>query len=208
MCGWNNRITTGEQWIRKSANDQSFPVGPNVDGKNNPNGHYLIVNPRTIGTFFSVASIRSNTAVLNQFKRAYQSCQMTFHYFIKSVTEPFFNIMIKSGISSYNIIWRLRGDQGSQWKTAIVSIYEQRRPFNIKIEGFSQGQAGLIAIDDIGFQNCAPPAGTKTGVCHPNQKRCQTNNVCIDPYVFCDGIDDCGDAFDEMAVNCNKIIVP
>jgi hypothetical protein len=133
---------------------------------------------------------------------------MTFHYFIKSMANSYFNVRIRSGISSYNTIWRLRGDQGSQWKTAIVSIYEQREPFIIEIEGYAPGQAGIIAIDDIGFQNCAPPVGTKTGVCQPNQKRCQTNNVCINPYVFCDGVDDCGDAFDEMAVNCNKIMVP
>ena len=77
----------------------------------------------------------------------------------------------------------------------------------VEMLAYYPGQASVIAIDDISFQNCAPPLPSQTG-CQQNQFRCQLNNVCIPQYLLCDGMDDCGDAFDESAANCQKIVVP
>ena len=42
MCGWSNRVTTGQQWIRKAAYNHTFPFGPISDGKGNMDRALLI----------------------------------------------------------------------------------------------------------------------------------------------------------------------
>lgn len=69
------------------------------------------------------------------------------------------NIRAPSG-SSFKTVWRMLGNQGSQWNIANVSIGDQGGEFVIEIIGYYPGN-GILAIDDISFKKCAPPVPTK-----------------------------------------------
>ena len=71
--------------------------------------------------------------------------------------------------------------------------------------GAYPGQASTLAIDNIKLTNCGRPAPT-TGNCPFNQIKCK-NNVCMNAYGLCDGINDCGDNSDESHVYCQILLV-
>lgn len=72
------------------------------------------------------------------------------------------------------------------------------------ISGADSGSSSTLAIDDIHFQsNCYRPAST-ANTCPQNQIKCP-KNFCIDRYTLCDSVNDCGDQWDESAVNCRRM---
>ncbi|KAG5887844.1 hypothetical protein JTB14_005610 [Gonioctena quinquepunctata] len=42
----------------------------------------------------------------------------------------------------------------------------------------------------------------KNTTCPPNHLKCETTNICVEPYWLCDGDNDCGDNSDENALHC------
>ena len=66
------------------------------------------------------------------------------------------------------------------------------------------GQATL-AIDNIQFQSCGRPIPT-TNNCPLNQIKCK-NNVCMNRFGLCDGLNDCGDNSDELLDKCASLQV-
>jgi hypothetical protein len=144
----------------------------------------------------------------NQLKRAYQTCLMKFDYWMNA-TNGSLNVIIRYGSSSLDYVYRLRGNQGNKWNKASVSIYSQRAPFTVELVASyplqNSGQSDVIAIDDISYENCGLPA--IPAQCDNGKIKCQSNNRCIDPNVLCDGLDDCGDAWDESQAQCQKLNV-
>ncbi|XP_055342132.1 low-density lipoprotein receptor-related protein 2-like [Paramacrobiotus metropolitanus] len=60
------------------------------------------------------------------------------------------------------------------------------------------------ATSDESIINC--PAANRT--CPRNTLKCNTTNICIDPYWLCDGDNDCGDNSDENPMFCQKTTCP
>lgn len=202
-CGWFNRYSIGEHWVRKAANNRSAPVGPTTDGQGKSTGHYLIV---ATGISSIRAELVSNTSAVRQLKRAYTTCHMTFKYYMtgKGGNNGFFSIGVGPKLQTYTTVWRMSATSQA-WTKGMAHIGDQDAPFTIDIAAATNSQNQVLAIDDIHFQNCAPPPPTSTGQCGANQVKCGSNNVCITRFGLCDNQNDCGDQWDESADQCSRI---
>ena len=124
-CLWDNRYPYGEQWIRKADNSIGPPIGPKLDGSGSSTGHYLIVSR---GPTNSRADFVSNTSVVNQLKRSYFTCKMTFKYYMSGETlrrnTTLFHIEVGPDHYSTRTVWKTNGQVLNKWTTVSAAIGE------------------------------------------------------------------------------------
>ena len=126
-CLWGNKQTNGDQWIRRAAFARGAPLGPTVDGSNNSKGHYLVVNlDERVGI---KADLTSNTTALNQLKRAFFTCRMTFQYYMSANSgrkdSTYFSINVGSNSYFTRTVWRMTGQVLNKWINASAAIGDQ-----------------------------------------------------------------------------------
>ena len=74
----------------------------------------------------------------------------------------------------------------------------------IDISSADTSLVSTLAIDDILFEsNCYTPDPTRN--CSADEMKCPKTNICMNRYTLCDGVNDCGDKWDETADNCRKL---
>ena len=195
LCG-NTDVSQGSfQWVKDNYGTPTNNTGPTVDHTTGtPAGFYMYVGANK-GKIDDQAGLQ--TPVLHQ---AAATCQFTFWYHmhgygIGSLTVSSIVGQIKSKV------WTISGNQGLQWKQAVIDIGRIPGPFSLQIQASrSYSVVGDIAVDDFNFTNCALPVPQTS--CSGTQYHCG-NNACVDKTQLCDFTDDCGDGSDEMTSVCS-----
>ena len=127
-CNWINRYNSGlfEQWVRKAASDRTKPVGPAIDGDAKASGHYMIVKP-SLRTALIRAELLTNNSIVNQFKRSYFTCRMSFKYYMNtnysSKDSVIFTVSTVNNLER-KTIWRTNTLAINTWLTGYADIGE------------------------------------------------------------------------------------
>ena len=105
-----------------------YPIGPKSDASGNAIGHYMIVDPRVkIGSIR--ADLTTNTTAVNQLKRSYFTCRMTFQYYMSANAlkkdSTYFAVTVGSNIRSARTVWRMTAQVLDQWTSATAAIGDQ-----------------------------------------------------------------------------------
>ena len=215
-CGWLDKVDklspllSSPGWYVVQANKKYF-VGPNVDGSNNTNGHYILLFNSRSSYVDSATLIRNDENYNVQFKHAYVTCMMKFDYYLASnCTMPYANIEVSLG-NTYDSAVPVTQlyNRIPKWQKAEVFIGSYVSTFVIEIRGSKKHNNETVAIDNIEFVNCSQPDPLPpTQSCQNGQVMCNTTRICIDPEDFCDFEDNCGDNFDEQYSICSPYLDP
>lgn len=194
-CG-NTEVSQGSfRWLRDSYGTPTNNTGPQYDHTTGTSSGYYMYIDASRGKTDDLAGLQTPT--LNH---AAATCQFSFWYHMHGYGIG--TLSVSSAVGTIKTpIWQLSGDQGNQWKQAIVDIGRMSQPFSILVQASrSYSVVGDIAVDDFNFTNCALPRPQSS--CAANQYHC-SNNACVDNNRLCDYTDDCGDNSDESPNLCS-----
>ncbi|KAM6977638.1 MAM and LDL-receptor class A domain-containing protein 1 [Aplochiton taeniatus] len=130
-------------------------------------------------------------------------CTLVFWYYMSGFTVGSLQVLLKHGNDSY-LVWSETGNQGEIWRRGEVYLGISSN-FQVVLRakrGISY--MGDVVVDDVTFQNCAPPL-TLEQPCGHEEYAC-SNGHCIPADNLCDFIDHCGDNSDEDPYICKGFI--
>ncbi|XP_055943864.1 MAM and LDL-receptor class A domain-containing protein 2-like isoform X2 [Argiope bruennichi] len=192
-CNWRSQATNNEAaWNRTLANYTEIPDVDHTKGVSGQ-GYYMKVN--ILQRWLYKAEAHFNSPLLIQ---SAASCRMFFWYYFYGLwdTEALYVYLDSGHQTSTTEIFRLEGDHEKSWRRAEVIVGRVQNRFRVGIVGKRESATGVIAIDDLEFENCYIPRTTETKECKEDQYLCQNGN-CIPKDLVCDFVDDCGDYSDE-----------
>ncbi|KAF8778576.1 MAM and LDL-receptor class A domain-containing [Argiope bruennichi] len=192
-CNWRSQATNNEAaWNRTLANYTAIPDVDHTKGVSGQ-GYYMKVN--ILQRWLYKAEAHFNSPLLIQ---SAASCRMFFWYYFYGLwdTEALYVYLDSGHQTSTTEIFRLEGDHEKSWRRAEVIVGRVQNRFRVGIVGKRESATGVIAIDDLEFENCYIPRTTETKECKEDQYLCQNGN-CIPKDLVCDFVDDCGDYSDE-----------
>ncbi|XP_077868508.1 MAM and LDL-receptor class A domain-containing protein 1-like [Saccoglossus kowalevskii] len=205
MCGWNGAYTGSQKqgdkplfvWDRQQGNT----AGPNdyrplVDHTSKTgDGFYLFADN-------SPGSSKDTTDIYTPWiGQTGPNCYLEFWFHMAGTNEGSLQVFTQFG-DDMNLKYTLSDNNGDEWKQALVFIGTEQ---NIKIlirASRGTSYAGDTCIDDIVFEECAPPTFTGND-CTNEEFRC-ANGFCIDKKKVCNFVDDCMDNSDED--HCDNLI--
>ncbi|KAL4635263.1 MAM and LDL-receptor class A domain-containing protein 1 [Arapaima gigas] len=200
-CGWYRSWTNGSLHVFRwdAGQGQSIHHGeefhrPAKDHtQGTPEGWYMYADSSNGG-------YRQTSDLLTPIiSRTGPRCTLVFWYHMSGFTVGTLQVLGKFGNKTHEL-WSQSGTQAYRWKRGEVFLGIQ---YNFQVilrakRGISY--LGDVVVDDISFQDCAPPQAP-TGPCAPEEFAC-TNSYCIPAEHLCDFINDCGDWSDENAYIC------
>ncbi|XP_048583019.1 MAM and LDL-receptor class A domain-containing protein 1 isoform X2 [Nematostella vectensis] len=145
LCGYKNEPSGLDDfdWTRQRRATPSSGTGPN-GGAPNDKGYYMYIE--TSGSSLVVNS----KARLNSPNLPANVTCMQFYYHMRGSTIGQLNVYVKYfGSSDENLVWSLKGQQGSTWKKASFGL-DSKKPKVVIFEGLrGTDYTGDIAIDEI-----------------------------------------------------------
>ncbi|CAL1289274.1 unnamed protein product [Larinioides sclopetarius] len=192
-CNWKSWSKNSQAtWNRTLANYTEIPDTDHTKGLSGE-GYYMKVNILQRWLYDAEAHFISPLLIQSS-----ASCRMFFWYYFYGLrdTEALYAYFDSGHQTPTTEIFRLEGDHEKSWRRAEVIIGRVQNRFRVGIVGKRESATGVIAIDDLEFENCYIPRTTKPQECKEDQYLCQNGN-CIPKDLMCDFVDDCGDYSDE-----------
>lgn len=205
-CNWKTSTTAASAWNRTFANNSA---DPNIDHtRRTPgDGYYMKLLPtqgRGYGWGYDVRADFTSPSLI----QSAPVCRFYFWYYMSinhgdEYLEAFYE---SSHQNKRTTLFRLEDVREKSWQQAEVVVGRLQNRFMVGITGSKRSETGVIAIDDINFENCfilRPLDEPKN--CTENEFQCSNGN-CISNDLVCDFVDDCGDMSDENRVKakCSK----
>nr|XP_042908894.1 MAM and LDL-receptor class A domain-containing protein 2 [Parasteatoda tepidariorum] len=200
-CNWTT-TTHLASWNQTLSNES---VEPYIDHtkKTSGDGYYLSI--ARLNNWWHSIQVHFNSPELIQ---SAASCKMFFWYYLRcTFSSESLTIYYESvHHSSRTEIFKLEGENERSWKQAEVVVGRLQNRFKIGFKGKQESTLGVMALDDISFENChilRPPKQIKE--CSKDKFQCGNGN-CIARALVCDFVDDCGDYSDEnkLTANCDE----
>eukprot|EP00118_Oscarella_pearsei_P003168 m.13253 g.13253 ORF g.13253 m.13253 type:complete len:3799 (+) comp24600_c0_seq1:127-11523(+) len=196
LCAWQNEYVNDLNWIRYQgqgfASIFSSSISDHTIG--NASGHYI-----TIDSAYSASEYGTTSKIYSpMMKMDPSNCRMVFFYFIHGYYSGNLTLYQTTDKGkTLTSLWSANGDQGSQWHRANVTIARLSTNFQLVFEASQRNpyifwRSSDIAVDDISFEGCSPPATCPAGKAKCASGFCYRNNW------ECNGVDDCDDASDEI----------
>ena len=177
-----------QKWLLATPKTASSPFAPKFDGSTNSNGHYLLMSKASQG-LTSRAEIALNYGNPSMYlKTAYQTCVMTFDYFIQSNNSDYsVDVRIGADSTNWNIIYRIAKVPTDGWRKAYAHIGVQFTPFMADLKGYlADSVNGAVAVDNVDFRNCSwPKPLDPKKKCTSNEFFCSQRKFCIDKNSVC-----------------------
>ncbi|KFM70445.1 MAM and LDL-receptor class A domain-containing protein, partial [Stegodyphus mimosarum] len=203
-CNWKTTTTRQTSWNQTLANGTAEPDRDHT--RNNPGeGHYMKIIYLQRYVYMGQADLISPALTESS-----PSCRMFFwYYFYALYSTEALNVLYDSGHESTRTrLFRLEGDQERAWKRAEVVLGRIRKRFRVIINGDKRSMTGVIAIDDVDFENCDIPRKLdEPKKCGDDEFQCDNGN-CISNNLVCDFVDDCGDYSDENRLKASCDLYP
>lgn len=149
-------------------------------------------------------------------KNAYQSCVISFDYFIQTSSDHQIEVRFGADLASWSSVYSVSHNSTGTWHRAFAHIGEVFGSFMVSIKGHlaegSTFDASALALDNIHFSNCALPRPLPSNVTKcplEGQFLCHKYRFCIEADALCNNVNDCGNGEDEMecsaypSVSCN-----
>lgn len=202
-CNWK---TSSEHniaaWNQTLADSNANPNTDHTKGVSGE-GHYMKITTLQLWAYKSEATLKSPLLI-----QASPTCRMFFWYYLfENYGSHSIAVYYDSGHKeSRTQLFSIKGNQGEVWKRAEVVLGRIRNRFTIGIYGMKGSVDGVVAIDDLNFENCYVPREVKKPeACGDNEYLCQNGN-CLSKDLLCDFVDDCGDYSDENSIlaQCDK----
>lgn len=151
FCGWMNAYSNPLPWTRNAGPTLSNNTGPWTDHtRGDIEGHYIYfeISGLRVG---QASALKSPPIVSTPFNRV-----LSFWVFMYGQEVGCLEVQRKCGLESVSTtVWRLCGDQGSEWIPVSVDTMkwtEECRQFEISLIGTVGGKnTGDIAVDDVQF---------------------------------------------------------
>ncbi|XP_019751859.1 MAM and LDL-receptor class A domain-containing protein 2 [Hippocampus comes] len=138
-CNWLNRLTEdGHGWVLANGGFLGPPMDHTTES---PEGVFLLSFSPHSGT--NVVRMASEWIRL---KKEVAAC-LTLWYFMDSGESGTLRVLVHSGPSEDEVMFRRNGSSGHRWKSFSQS-FEPSKPFQLLIEA-QTNRGGFIAIDDI-----------------------------------------------------------
>ncbi|KAK7098915.1 hypothetical protein V1264_003130 [Littorina saxatilis] len=170
LCGFTQQAS-GDQfdWTRHSGKTSSALTGPTNDHTYGTGaGHYMY-------TEASAPRHPGDKAVLNSFvvpATTQQTC-VNFWYHMSGNQIGTLSAYLKVNGRNQQRIWSLKGNQGSAWKLASVSLPVVKQPWQVSFESVrGNGVMGDVAIDDFSISASGCGAGAYPGNCNFDNGLC------------------------------------
>ncbi|XP_072176476.1 MAM and LDL-receptor class A domain-containing protein 2-like [Diadema setosum] len=171
--------------VREFAPDADHTLGTE-------NGYYMYVSPSGGSEEDEKAEVVGPT-----FNLASESCIVSF-YFLKAGlnTGDLQASLVDVTSGDEVLLYFLRNHPLEEWQQALVGVGRRTGPWQFKITKQKNIlYEGMVAVDDIEYQNCALPAVVDH--CDSTASLICANGGCVDQSMYCDLADDCGDRTDE-----------
>lgn len=203
-CGWTLQATsTGQadqtyKWKIDSGNTvTSGDYRPPTDATQKSSQGYYVWADSSRGSYNDHTELKSPVI-----SKTGPQCTLVFSYWMEGPTLNSLSVITRFNNHSSHL-YSIEGNHGASWQIAEVFI-GPRENFRLIIQA-KKGRSfrGDISVDNIIFQNCAPPEFELNG-CKNNMYSCM-NGYCINPDKQCDYADDCGDASDEDQLQCDQV---
>ncbi|CAH1786792.1 unnamed protein product, partial [Owenia fusiformis] len=205
-CDWSDiSYVNGFDWTRGDgrSTNQKYNSAPASDNTlKSPAGYYMSISQ----------NVRNkNPAKLTS--RAYPqtsaNCKLSFYYYINGEHPGDILVTIDennntaSNTVTTTALSRLTEKTNGQWRHAVIGL-GRHGEMTITFTGNSDSDfySGTIALDDIAFEGCEPPAPVRR--CSSSKFQCAFSKACVDKSQLCDISDDCSDNSDEDAVICTS----
>lgn len=152
-CRWFSNNIGAYQWTRFRGATPDSNTGPSRDHTYNSAQGYYMYTDASNGTNYDKAYLASP-----MLQSSSASCQLTFWYHMLGRGIGTLYVYKEDGYRMVSL-WNTKGDHGDRWYQAVVPIGRTTAPFRLSIAAVrSFSVLGDIAVDDIAFQFCAPPA--------------------------------------------------
>ncbi|XP_056017904.1 MAM and LDL-receptor class A domain-containing protein 2-like isoform X2 [Ostrea edulis] len=141
-CGWSQETTDGIGWQNNSGPTATLLTGPECDRTDCTNGIYLYMET-------SGSSPQGTKAIMRSplFQTTGNSC-LSFFYNMNGADIGELTVQIEEGDNT-SMVWRKQGNQGSEWRRAIVTLSSQEAFWVLFVGRKGSGYRGDIAIDDV-----------------------------------------------------------
>ncbi|XP_070566222.1 MAM and LDL-receptor class A domain-containing protein 1-like [Ptychodera flava] len=196
MCRYTQDQTNNGSyiWNRNQGDTGNIGTGPSEDQTTGSEYGWYAFSDSTSGVVNDTATIESPVL-----RACSASCQLVFWYHMYGQDIRTLEVILKqAGISTR--LWRMSGNQGNQWRRALVGIGRVNTDFKIVFRSSRpEGPQGDIAVDSISLTGCSFQEIQPN--CDVDQFRCDRGS-CIDQTLTCDYTDDCGDFSDELSSDC------
>ncbi|XP_065061724.1 MAM and LDL-receptor class A domain-containing protein 1-like isoform X2 [Rhopilema esculentum] len=148
MCHWKDQKSAGYdmEWIPHTGSTPSAGTGPTGDASPNFNGtgYYIYVETSSPATQNQKARVMSKLMAAT----ASRSISFKYHASVNALTS--LNLFLKN-TSGEALLWSIKGNQGSAWKSATVP-YQSSSSYNLIFEVIrGDNWNSDIGLDDIVF---------------------------------------------------------
>ncbi|XP_071956934.1 MAM and LDL-receptor class A domain-containing protein 2-like [Antedon mediterranea] len=201
MCGYAEQTDDQFDWHRANGLDTvSTPgVAPRNDHSvGGSTGYYMYVAPYGQAGLDQIAEI-----IGPQYTSAADYCRVHLWYIItgRNIGSLKLSLLDTTDMTE-TLLWDERTDRGSEWTQVTVGLGRRVNPYKLRFtKERNINYQGMIALDDIEFDNCHLPDPVPS--CDTTKNFWCENQACIDKNRVCDLADDCGDGSDEKVQLCS-----
>lgn len=185
-CGWVAKPNSVARWHHTSLFHLP-PLPPRGNGSLPES--YLLYRGK-VGSLRAPAVISAPTY---RYKKAKVTCFMTFWFSFNNLTTSVDGRLTISVNINGRTGQRHRVNIGKEfkWEQASVQIGQISGNWSVAI---AAEKLDLVGVDDVKFVGCGYTEALK---CTEDEYMCPSTRVCILDSQICDGVDDCGDGYDE-----------
>ncbi|KAK7473655.1 hypothetical protein BaRGS_00035133, partial [Batillaria attramentaria] len=146
LCGFTQATNDNFDWTRHAGGTSSQRTGPDNDHTyGTPAGHYVYAEA-------SAPRVAGDKAILKSFliDPTTQPTCVNFWYHMSGTQIGTLNVYLMKNGANQRRLWTLKGNQGSQWQLASVTVPAVTQKWQVAFEAIrGNGIMGDIAIDDF-----------------------------------------------------------